>query len=111
MQKFVTDAENRFEFLHADIVEPLPPSREMKNNVPYKYLLTLVDRASNWCEIVPSTDITAKTVASEIYKNWIVRFGVPLYLLTDKGRQFESELMSELSEILGICRLRTSSYH
>ena len=70
-----------------------------------------MDRATGWVEAVPLTDISARTVAEEIYKAWITRYGVPLYLLTDRGSQFQSEIMIELSKLLGICRLRTTSYH
>jgi len=41
----------------------------------------------------------------------VSRFGVPLYLVTDRGRQFESELFDKLSSIIGFHRLRTTAYH
>ena len=36
---------------------------------------------------------------------------MPLHLVTDRGRQFESELFKELSSLIGFHRLRTTSYH
>ena len=41
---------------------------------------------------------------------WLSRFGVPLYVVTDRGSQFESELFSHLSAMIGFHRLRTTAY-
>lgn len=56
-------------------------------------------------------DITAETVAKNVYDGWISRFGCPLRLTTDQGRQFESNLFSKLMELLGIRKNRTTPYH
>ena len=71
----------------------------------------MIDRATRWLEAVPLVDITAATVANAFVSSWISRFGVPLYVISDRGAQFESELFSNLSQILGFFRLRTTSYH
>lgn len=95
----------RFEHVHVDIVGPLTPSEG------YRYLVTIIDRCSRWPEAVPVSDISAETVARVIYDNWITRFGCPLRITTDQGRQFESTLFLKVMNKLGISRIRTTAYH
>lgn len=96
---------DRLEHLHIDIVGPLPIS----NN--YRYLLTMIDRATRWPEACPIEEITAEKVASVLYEAWITRFGCPITITTDRGRQFESELFRQLMQRMGIQRTRTTAYH
>lgn len=56
-------------------------------------------------------DQEAETVARTFYAGWICRFGTPLRVTTDQGRQFESHLFQSLSRLTGTTRLRTTAYH
>lgn len=95
----------RFEAIHLDLVGPLPPSRG------YTYLLTVIDRFTRWPEAIPLTSITAESVARGFIHGWIARFGTPNTVTTDRGRQFEATLWSELMKVLGSTRIRTTAYH
>lgn len=95
----------RFEHVHIDIVGPLRLSHD------YRYCVTIIDRYTKWPEAVPVSDITAEVVAKAFYDNWIARFGCPLRITTDQGRQFESSLFNALMKKFGITRIRTTSYH
>ena len=64
-----------------------------------------------WPEALPLTNITAETVARTFMSGWISRFGVPSTITTDRGSQFESELMHQLMVLLGAKRCRTTAYH
>lgn len=95
----------RFLHVHIDIVGPLPPSNGKR------YLLTMIDRCTRWPEAIPLENITAEEIAKHFYECWITRFGCPLRITTDQGRQFESELFSSLSKILGIKKMHTTAWH
>lgn len=103
-QKFDIPDE-RFQMVNIDIIGPLPPSQG------YTYCLTCIDRFSCWAEAFPISNVTAETVASVFYSNWICRYGTPLRIVTDQGRQFESALFTALSMLLGAARVRSSPYH
>jgi len=100
---YVPDA--RFNQIHIDLVGPLPSSHG------FSYILTCIDHFTRWPEVIPITDITAETVARGFIQGWISRFSVPSTVTTDRGRQFESSLWSNLMQLLGCKRIRTTSYH
>lgn len=95
----------RFEQVHIDIVGPLPISNG------YRYIFTCIDRFSRWPEAIPISTIDAATVAKTFFDHWISRFGAPLRVTTDQGRQFESQLFRELEQLVGFQRIRTTAYH
>lgn len=97
----------RFQCVHIDIVGPLPIS----SDTPCRYLLTMIDRTTNWIEATPIKSITAEETARAFNREWISRFGVPLKVITDRGSQFESQLFHELQQICGFQRIRTTAYH
>lgn len=97
---------DRFRHIHVDIIGPLPTSPE-----GFKYCITIIDRCTHWPEAFPVQDITAETTAKIIYEGWIARYGCPVKLTSDQGRQFESNLFAQLMKFLGIHKLRTTPYH
>lgn len=88
--------DSRFDVVHIDIVGPLPPSQG------YTYLLTCIDPFTCWPEAIPLTTTTSEAVAHAFISGWISQFGVPSSIVTDRGRQFESQLWSNLMALLGV---------
>ncbi|GFS49956.1 retrovirus-related Pol polyprotein from transposon opus [Nephila pilipes] len=62
-------------------------------------------------EVVPLPDITAEIVGKAFYEHWICRFGVPATIITDQGRQFESQLFRKIAAICGAKVGHTTPYH
>ena len=104
LQSFPPPGE-RFSSINLDLVGPLPPADG------YTYLLTIMDRFSRWPEAIPLTEITAPACARALVRHWVSRFGVPLQVTTDQGRQFTSVLWKHLMELLGTSHSLTTAYH
>jgi transposase InsO family protein len=88
------------------VVGPLPVTD--KGN---KYLLTIVDHFTRFCEAITIPTPEAEVIAREFLMRVITLFGVPKKLLTDRGAAFVSVLMKEVCKLLKIQKLQTSSYH
>lgn len=67
-----------------------------------EYCLTLVDRASQWCLLIPTPDCTAKTTALAIQVHWISNYGFPRTIYSDLGTSFTSNLFQELCKTYNI---------
>ena len=89
-----------------DIVGPFPKSDQGK-----KYVLIISDYFTCWAKTYPIPNQEAVTIAETLVKEYICRYKVPQYLHTDQGRNFESKLIKEVCELLGIKKTRTTPYH
>ena len=49
--------------------------------------------------------------ATALLEHWVGRFGVPVSIHTDQGRNFESKLFRSLMQSLQIDKTRTTSFH
>jgi len=103
-QKFDIPAV-RFRQVHIDLIGPLPLV------IGNRYCLTCVDRCTSWPEVIPLPDMLTETVAEAFFNTWVSRFGIPEKITTDQGRQFESNLFTTFTNLLGIKRSRTTPYH
>ncbi|KFD62660.1 hypothetical protein M514_03771 [Trichuris suis] len=97
--------ERRFDYVHLDIVGPLPQCRGCS------YLLTMVDRFTRWPEVIPVPNACAATIAHAFMSTWVARFSVPAVITTDQGGQFQSSLWKELASFLGMKLAPTTAYH
>ena len=62
-------------------------------------------------EAFPMPNMEASTVANLFVAHFVCRFGAPDALHTDQGRNFESVLLKEVCQLLGVCKTRTTPYH
>ena len=89
-----------------DILGPLPTS--VAGN---KYLLIASDYFTKWVEAYAMPNQEAVTVADVLVKEFVCRFGVPLFIHSDQGRNFESAVFGEMCRLLGISKTRTTPLH
>ena len=50
-------------------------------------------------------------MAQAFLSGWISRFGVPSTIVTDRGRQFQSQLWTQLMSLLGSKHASSTAYH
>ena len=77
----------------------------------YRYILIIADYFSKWKEAFPIKNKCADTVADVLVDKIILRFGMPLVIHSDQGREFENGLMKSLCTLLGCVKMRTAPYH
>ena len=97
----------RLEMIGMDLIGPLPCTPN-KN----KYILTIVDYWTRWCEAIPIPDKKAETVAMAFMTQFVSRYGVPMTILTDRGTEFVNETFhSCCRELLSTWKVKTTAYH
>ena len=89
-----------------DIMGPLPETDQGS-----KYVLVAVDYFTRWVEAYGIPNQEAMTVARKLVDEMFCRFSPPEQLHSDQGRQFESALVKEICNILGVKKTHTTPYH
>jgi len=60
---------------------------------------------------VPTRTQPAKTTVDALFYNFIIRYGPPLRLHTDRGDNLKSTVIRELCQMTGMAKYRTTPYH
>ena len=87
-------AGSPLERIACDIMGPVVPSKNGNN-----YILVVQDYFTKFVEAYGIPDQTAQTVADCLVTQWFCRYGIPLVIHTDQGRNFESVLFKEVLQI------------
>ena len=80
-----------------DIVGPLPLGKRQ-----VKFLLVAIDYFTKWVEVEALATITEAKFRSFVWKNVICRFGIPMTIISDNGRQFDNQSFKNFYSNLGI---------
>jgi len=88
-----------------DILSGLPTASDGS-----KYLL-VVDAFTKWVEAYPLQDQNAATCITVVYNRMFSRFRLPRQLHSDQGRNFESQLVTELCNTAGVYKTRNTAFH
>ena len=89
-----------------DIVGPLPIGKGQ-----VKFLLVAIDYFTKWVEAEALATITEARIQNFVRKNIICRFEIPLTIISDNGRQFNSQGFKDFCLSLGIKNQYSSPGH
>lgn len=92
--------------VHADLFGPLRTSDRGK-----KFILVMTDAFTRYVELVAIENKETETVAQAIFVHWICRYGVPLEIVTDQGKEFVSHVCQELWKKLDLVHNTTTPRH
>ena len=89
-----------------DMYGPLPETARGNSKI-----LVITCYFTKWVEAYALPDETAETVAEALVNDFVSRYGTPVSIHSDQGRNFESTLFQEVCRLLGIRKTRTTAYH
>lgn len=92
-----TTANTAFEKVYLDLVGPF----EVDNN-NYSYILTLQCELTKYVEAYPLISKKTEEVAKSFVNNFILRYGVPREVVTDRGKEFIAATFKEVCTLLQI---------
>ena len=104
--------------------EPLPKPRaqkalQNKNSqsktdsppaVSQHWVLIIIDYFTKAAELIPITTKASLVIARVVYDQWFCRYGVPTYVTSDNGTEFQGEFAAML-ERMGIIHIPTGVRH
>ena len=69
-----------------------------------------MDSFSKWAEAFPLRSKEAEGIAKVLVEQVFARFGVPLSILSDQGKEVDGQIMREVCRLFGIEKIRTTPY-
>ena len=76
-----------------------------------KNVLVIVDRFTRYMRAHVTKDQKASTVTKCLYERFISIFGAPEKIITEQGKGFTSEVMTELCTQFRVGKTTTTPYH
>ncbi|GFU61299.1 retrovirus-related Pol polyprotein from transposon 17.6 [Trichonephila clavipes] len=83
------------------IFTPLP--RDPKD----KDIFVITHDFTKWIEVISLRKASAEIIANTLFENYISRYGAPVKIINDNGRQFVSKVFEHFSKGLGINHVKT----
>ena len=97
IQSFSEHASSFNYSISMDTKGPVTPSAQNKS-----YMHVIVDAFGNFVVTVPIKSNNAKTAIKTLFYHWIVKFGPPIYLVTDRGSEYNNTEMEHHCPLMGI---------
>ena len=95
-----------FQRISIDITGPLISGRNGE-----RYILGIIDNFSRFVSLIPLKQATGVDVAKALYKRWITVFGSPESIHSDRGTEFENEVIRDLCTLFNIRKSKSSPYY
>ena len=80
-----------------DTKGPINPPSHNKS-----YIHVIIDSFSHFVVTVPIKSNNAKTAIKTLLHHWNIKFGPPIYLVTDRGSEYVNKEMAHLCTLMGI---------
>ena len=93
------------ELVHMDFLSIEPSKGNIEN------VLVKTDHFTRYAQAYASKTQTAQATAKLLWENFIRHYGFPEKFWSDQGRNFESELISELCKLAQVEKVHTTPYH
>ena len=74
-------------------------------------VLVVKDNITCYAQAYVTQSQMAQTMTKALWDNFVVHYGLPEKILSDQGRNFESEVIADLCKLTGTKKLRTNPYH
>ena len=98
LQSFSVHAPSFNYRISMDTKGPITPSSQNKS-----YIHVIFDAFSHFVVTVPNKSNNAKTAVKTLLHHWIVKFGPPIYLVTDSGSEYiNTDMAHHLYKLMGI---------
>ena len=98
-------ATHPLELVHLDYL-CLEPGKGLDENV-----LVVTDHFTRYAQAYVTRTQTTQMTAKTLWDKFIVHYGLPKKILMDQGQNFESQLVADLCELMGMQKIWTSLYH
>ena len=92
--------------VHIDLFGDLRTSHSGK-----KWIMVMTDAFTKYVELEAIENKSAETCARVFFERWLCRHTAPLYVCSDRGKEWINHVMDLVCELWGVTRLRTSAFH
>jgi hypothetical protein len=101
----IVDFQRPFDKVGMDILEL------STTNSGNKYVIVFTDYLTKWVEAFPLRDQTAESIARIFINEIVSRHSAPRELLSDRGTNFMSKLISSVTNYFKINKIQTTPYN
>ena len=98
------------ELLHMDFTS-IKETAPLQQKSVIRNVMVMQDHFSKYVVAYVVKDQTACTATKTLRSGYFGLFGAPAYLISDQGKAFTGHLITNLCELYGVQKLRTSPYH